>query len=47
MKHAAEKRPRKQKKPSLLREVISVVGVALVLSVLVRTFLIQAFYVPK
>lgn len=46
MKHAAEKRPRKQKKPSLLREIISVVGVALVLSVLVRTFLIQAFYVP-
>lgn len=35
------------KKPSLLREIITVVGSALILSVLVRTFLIQAFYVPS
>lgn len=37
----------RRKKPSLLREVITVVGSALVLSVLVRTFLVQAFYVPS
>ncbi len=35
------------KKPSLIREFVTVVGTALVLSVLVRTFLIQAFYVPS
>ena len=36
-----------QKKPSLLREIVTVVGTALVLSILVRTFLVQAFYVPS
>lgn len=44
MKHRAQ-RPKKQ--PSLLRELVTVVGAALVLSILVRTFLIQAFYVPS
>jgi signal peptidase I len=44
MKHRAEK-PKKQ--PSLVRELITVIGAALVLSILVRTFLIQAFYVPS
>lgn len=44
MRHAAKK-PKKQ--PSLFRELITVVGAALVLSILVRTFLIQAFYVPS
>lgn len=37
----------KNKKPSLLREIVTVVGSALILSILVRTFLIQAFYVPS
>ena len=36
-----------KKKPSILREIVTVVGSALILSVLVRTFLIQAFYVPS
>ena len=36
-----------KKKPSLLRETTTVIGTALVLSVLVRTFLVQAFYVPS
>ena len=36
-----------EKKPSILREIVTVVGSALILSVLVRTFLIQAFYVPS
>lgn len=44
MKH---KSPKNHKQPSLLRELITVVGSALVLSILVRTFLIQAFYVPS
>ena len=44
MKHRSEK---PQKQPSLIREIITVVGSALVLSILVRTFLIQAFYVPS
>ena len=44
MKHRAEK-PKKQ--PSLIRELISVIGAALILSILDRTFLIQAFYVPS
>lgn len=44
MKHRSQ-RPKKQ--PSLLRELVTVVGAALVLSILVRTFLIQAFYVPS
>lgn len=39
--------PVAKKKPSLLREFVTVVGTALILSVLVRTFLIQAFYVPS
>lgn len=41
MKHS------KEKKPSLLRELVTVIGTALVLSILVRTFLVQAFYVPS
>ncbi len=44
MRHAAKK-PKKQ--PSLIRELLTVVVTALVLSILVRTFLIQAFYVPS
>ena len=44
MGHKKDKQP---KKPSLARELITVVGTALVLSILVRTFLIQAFYVPS
>jgi signal peptidase I len=36
-----------QKKGSVLRELVIIVGVALVLSVLVRTFVAQAFYVPS
>ncbi len=44
MRHAA-KNPKKQ--PSLIRELLTVVVTALVLSILVRTFLIQAFYVPS
>lgn len=34
-------------KPSIARETVTVVTTALVLSVLVRTFLFQAFYVPS
>lgn len=41
------KKDKLKKKPNLLRELITVVGTALILSVLVRTFLIQAFYVPS
>ena len=37
----------RKKKPGLLRETVTVIGTALVLSVLVRTFLVQAFYVPS
>jgi signal peptidase I len=44
MRHAAKK-PKKQ--TSLIRELLTVVVTALVLSILVRTFLIQAFYVPS
>jgi len=40
-------RHRAKRKPNLLRELVQVVVAALVLSVLVRTFLIQAFYVPS
>ncbi len=40
-------RHRARRKPNLLRELVQVVVAALVLSVLVRTFLIQAFYVPS
>lgn len=35
------------KPSSLVRELLLIVGVALVLSILVRTFLAQAFYVPS
>jgi signal peptidase I len=35
------------KKPSLFRETFTVVVTAIALSVLVRTFLVQAFYVPS
>jgi signal peptidase I len=41
------KKEKSKKQPSLLRELVTVVGTALILSVLVRTFLIQAFYVPS
>lgn len=44
MKH---RKAKSEKKPSLLRELVTVVGTALVLSILVRTFLVQAFYVPS
>jgi signal peptidase I len=36
-----------QKKGGLFRELVIIIGVALVLSVLVRTFVAQAFYVPS
>ena len=42
-----ERKDRHKKRPSLGRELLTVVGTALVLSILVRTFLIQAFYVPS
>ena len=42
-----ERKDRNKKRPSLGRELLTVVGTALVLSILVRTFLIQAFYVPS
>ncbi|MEJ6493289.1 MAG: signal peptidase I [Actinomycetes bacterium] len=41
------KKARNKKRPSLGRELVTVVGTALILSILVRTFLIQAFYVPS
>lgn len=40
-------RREEQKQGSLLKEIVLIVGVALVLSVLVRTFVAQAFYVPS
>ena len=42
-----ERKDRNKRRPSLGRELLTVVGTALVLSILVRTFLIQAFYVPS
>ena len=42
-----ERKDRNKKRPSIGRELLTVVGTALVLSILVRTFLIQAFYVPS
>ncbi|MFM1778243.1 MAG: signal peptidase [Actinomycetota bacterium] len=42
MKHKKAK-----KKPSIGRELLTIVGTALILSILVRTFLVQAFYVPS
>lgn len=47
MKRNLPRRAKPKKKPSLLRELVSVIGTALVLSVIVRTFFIQAFYVPS
>lgn len=47
MGHKKEKSKKPKKQPSLLRELVTVVGTALILSILVRTFLIQAFYVPS
>jgi len=41
------KKDKPKKQPSLVRELVTVVGTALILSILVRTFLIQAFYVPS
>lgn len=41
------KKDKSKKKPNLARELITVVATALILSVLVRTFLVQAFYVPS
>ena len=41
------KKDKSKKKPSIGRELITIVGTALILSILVRTFLIQAFYVPS
>jgi signal peptidase I len=43
---AAEER-RRETKGGVLRELVLIVGVALVLSVLVRTFVAQAFFVPS
>ena len=43
----SRKKPKLKKKPSLVRELFTVVTAALILSILVRTFLIQAFYVPS
>lgn len=42
-----DQKDKNKKRPSLGRELLTVVGTALVLSILVRTFLIQAFYVPS
>ena len=42
-----ERRRDAEKKGSVGRELILIVGIALVLSVLVRTFVAQAFYVPS
>ena len=42
-----KRKDKNKKRPSLGRELLTVVGTALVLSILVRTFLIQAFYVPS
>jgi signal peptidase I len=42
----AEKDPKKRNR-SLLRELPILVGVALVLSLLIKTFLIQAFFIPS
>jgi len=44
---AAERRKAEGKKGSLAKELVVIIGVALVLSVLVRTFVAQAFYVPS
>ena len=41
------KKDKSKKKPSIGRELLTIVGTALILSILVRTFLIQAFYVPS
>jgi signal peptidase I len=41
------KKAKDKKRPSLGRELVTVVGTALILSILVRTFLVQAFYVPS
>lgn len=41
------KKDKNKKKPSLGRELLTIVGTALILSILVRTFLLQAFYVPS
>lgn len=43
----SKRREKKKKQPNLFRELVTIVGAALILSVLVRTFLIQAFYVPS
>lgn len=42
-----ERRSAGQKGGSLLKELVLIIGVALVLSVLVRTFIAQAFFVPS
>lgn len=47
---AGARRPRKQapkRRFSALREAVIVVGIALVLSLLIKTFLVQAFYIPS
>lgn len=41
------KKDKNKKKPSIGRELITIVGTALILSILIRTFLLQAFYVPS
>ncbi|GLY74432.1 signal peptidase I [Actinoallomurus iriomotensis] len=43
---SAEKEPRKRNR-SFLRELPILIGVALVLSLLIKTFLVQAFFIPS
>ena len=43
----SRKKTKIKKKSNVVRELVTVVGVALILSILVRTFVIQAFYVPS
>ena len=44
---AAHRRPAAQKKKSFVRELPGIVITALVISVLIKTFLVQAFYIPS
>lgn len=44
---AEEKKSKPEKKRSLLRETLGLVAMALVLSLLIKTFLVQAFFIPS
>ncbi|GMA31818.1 signal peptidase I [Litorihabitans aurantiacus] len=46
-KAGASERPRRGRGVSALREAVIVLGSALVLSLLIKTFLAQAFYIPS